>query len=82
MGKKFTWIGGWLALVAMGVMFYYSVVAGWTLKYLILSIQGTFAQPDITPELTQSIWEAFCPRRAKRSFFHGLSMFFWCDCNL
>ncbi|RQD69583.1 MAG: sodium-dependent transporter [Tindallia sp. MSAO_Bac2] len=76
MGRKFTWIGGWLALVAMGVMFYYSVVAGWTLKYLVLSVQGTFAQPDITPELTQSIWEGFLSSPIQTIFFHGLSMFF------
>ncbi len=39
-GKKFTWMGGFIAFVSMAIMFYYSVVTGWTLKYFIASISG------------------------------------------
>jgi len=76
MGKKFTWVGGWLALVALGVMFYYSVVAGWTIKYLVLSLQGTFSGPDITPEVTESIWLTFLDTPVQTILFHGVSMLF------
>ncbi len=75
MGRKFTWVGGWLAIVCLGIMFYYSVVTGWTLKYLVLSLQGTFAQPDITPELTTAIWEGFLSTPGQTILFHGLAMF-------
>ena len=39
-GKKFTWLGGFIAFVSMAIMFYYSVVTGWTSKYFLASISG------------------------------------------
>jgi NSS family neurotransmitter:Na+ symporter len=34
MGPKWAWMGAWIAFVAIAIMFYYSVVAGWTLHYV------------------------------------------------
>jgi NSS family neurotransmitter:Na+ symporter len=76
MGKKFAWVGGWLAFVALGVMFYYSVVAGWTIKYLVLALQGTFSDPTITTEVTAGIWTKFLASPGQTIFFHGVAMFF------
>jgi NSS family neurotransmitter:Na+ symporter len=39
-GEKFAWMGGWVALCATAIMFYYSVVAGWCLRYLWASLTG------------------------------------------
>ncbi len=41
MGEKFTWMGTFVAFVTTAIMFYYSVVTGWCLKYfLTASFQG------------------------------------------
>ena len=33
-GKGYAWMGAWVAFTATAIMFYYSVVMGWTLRYL------------------------------------------------
>jgi len=35
MGRKYSWMGAWVGFCTMGIMFYYSVVAGWCLKYFM-----------------------------------------------
>ncbi|MFQ5721283.1 MAG: sodium-dependent transporter, partial [Candidatus Aminicenantales bacterium] len=35
MGKNFTWMGTFIAFVTTSIMFYYSVVTGWCLKYFV-----------------------------------------------
>ncbi len=39
-GKKFGWMGAFIVFVSTAIMFYYSVVTGWCLKYFISSISG------------------------------------------
>jgi NSS family neurotransmitter:Na+ symporter len=39
-GPRLAWMGGWVALCATAIMCYYSVVAGWCLRYLGLSLVG------------------------------------------
>ena len=36
LGKKYTWMGWFVAMCTIGIMFYYSVVCGWSLKYFLL----------------------------------------------
>ncbi|MFB0518200.1 MAG: sodium-dependent transporter [Acidobacteriota bacterium] len=38
MGKKYSWMGAWVGFCTMAIMFYYSVVAGWCLKYFLAGI--------------------------------------------
>lgn len=41
MGRKFSWMGTFVAFVTTAIMFYYSVVTGWCLKYfLATTFQG------------------------------------------
>ena len=40
LGKKYAWMGWFVALCTIMIMFYYSVVCGWSLKYFFLSISG------------------------------------------
>jgi len=40
-GKQTAWMGAWIAFVATAIMFYYSVVMGWTIRYLVGSVTGT-----------------------------------------
>ncbi len=39
-GKNFAWMGAFIVLVSTAIMFYYSVVTGWCLRYFISSITG------------------------------------------
>ncbi|MEM9291464.1 MAG: sodium-dependent transporter [Acidobacteriota bacterium] len=53
-GERFAWMGGWVALCATAIMFYYSVVAGWCLRYLWASLSGELAATE-----SQSFWDGF-----------------------
>ena len=39
-GKRFGWMGAFIVFVATAIMFYYSVVTGWCLKYFLSVISG------------------------------------------
>jgi len=53
-GRKFAWMGAWVAFVASAIMFYYSVVMGWTIRFFIASINGDI--PSADPE---AFWNGF-----------------------
>ena len=40
-GKNFGWMGAFIVFVATAIMFYYSVVTGWCLKYFLSAISGS-----------------------------------------
>jgi NSS family neurotransmitter:Na+ symporter len=53
-GQKFAWMGTFVAFVTTAIMFYYSVVTGWCIKYFFAtSLQGL-----ITKE-TSEFWYSF-----------------------
>jgi NSS family neurotransmitter:Na+ symporter len=56
-GEKFAWMGAWVAFTATAIMFYYSVVMGWTLRYLWGSITGGI--PMSSPEAATAYWQGF-----------------------
>ncbi len=39
-GRNYAWMGGFVALCASAIMFYYSVVTGWCLRYLAAALTG------------------------------------------
>lgn len=39
-GRKFGWMGAFIVTVSTAIMFYYSVVTGWCLRYFISAISG------------------------------------------
>ncbi len=53
-GERLAWMGGWAALCATAIGFYYSVVAGWCVRYLWASITGELKS---TP--SDVLWESF-----------------------
>jgi NSS family neurotransmitter:Na+ symporter len=53
-GRDFAWMGAWVGWCATAIMFYYSVVMGWTLRYLVASLRGEI--PGATPG---ALWESF-----------------------
>ncbi|MFN1833824.1 sodium-dependent transporter [Balneola sp. MJW-20] len=50
------WLGGFVAFVATAIMFYYSVVAGWCLYYLVTTVSSTLPQSLGDANM---IWEGF-----------------------
>ncbi|MBT8396532.1 MAG: sodium-dependent transporter [Gemmatimonadetes bacterium] len=53
-GPKFGWMGAWVAWTATAIMFYYSVVMGWTIRFLWATV--TMKIPTEVPE---AYWESF-----------------------
>ncbi len=53
-GKKFTWMGAFVGFCTMAIMFYYSVVMGWCVKYFVASVFSGESLSD-----TQVFWESF-----------------------
>ncbi len=54
MGPKWAWMGAFVAFVATAIMFYYSVVAGWTIRYLIASVLG-----EVPGETPGAFWNTY-----------------------
>ncbi len=58
-GKKYTWMGTWIAWVCVAIMSYYAVVMGWTIKYFLLSATGALTSAEPTVETFDAIWTGF-----------------------
>jgi NSS family neurotransmitter:Na+ symporter len=54
MGPRWAWMGAFVALVATAIMFYYSVVAGWTIRYVAAAAAGEI--PGAEPG---AFWERY-----------------------
>ncbi len=54
LGPRWAWMGAFIAFVAVAIMFYYSVVAGWTLRYVVASALGEI--PGAEPG---AFWQAY-----------------------
>ncbi len=67
-GKKFAWMGSFIAFVATAIMFYYSVVAGWCLYYFIES--STTGLPANLQQ-AETVWYGFQGSMLP-SVFHAL----------
>ncbi|MCC5914630.1 MAG: sodium-dependent transporter [Balneolaceae bacterium] len=67
-GERFAWMGSFVGFVATAIMFYYSVVAGWCLYYLMESI---FSALPENVEDAQMVWNGF-QGSTLPSVFHGI----------
>ena len=54
MGRRYAWMGGWVALTAIAIMCYYAVVTGWTIRYSIGALTGTVGRGN-----PGALWESF-----------------------
>ncbi|MGD9900005.1 MAG: sodium-dependent transporter [Calditrichaceae bacterium] len=69
LGKKFTWMGLFVGFCTTAILFYYSVVCGWSLKYFVLALTGqlgTLNHAVYWQEYTASVYEPV--------FFHLVSI--------
>ncbi len=53
-GERFAWMGAWVAFTATAIMFYYSVVAGWTFRYFWAALTG-----ELEREIPGALWSSF-----------------------
>ncbi|MCP5470392.1 MAG: sodium-dependent transporter [Chlamydiales bacterium] len=70
-GKKFAWMGAFIALVTTAILFYYSVVVGWGFRYFFYSITGHLSRTTDHAGLWNSFTNSFQPL-----FFHLASILF------
>ncbi len=54
MGPGFGWMGAWVAWTATAIMFYYSVVMGWTIRFFLATLTR-----EIPTEVPGAFWEGF-----------------------
>ncbi|MFQ5584566.1 MAG: sodium-dependent transporter, partial [Calditrichia bacterium] len=69
LGKNYTWMGAFVALCTIAIMFYYSVVCGWALKYFISSVSGS-----LTGVNHNQYWADFTGSKYQPLLFHFLSL--------
>jgi len=73
LGKKYTWMGWFVAGCTIGIMFYYSVVCGWSLKYFLLSIGGFLRVKDY-----DSFWIHYTTGNIEPFLFAAVSVLTGC----
>jgi NSS family neurotransmitter:Na+ symporter len=54
LGPGFGWMGAWVAWTATAIMFYYSVVMGWTIRFFVATLTR-----EIPAEVPGHFWEGF-----------------------
>ncbi len=69
-GEKFAWMGAFVGFVAAGIMFYYSVVAGWCVYYLLKTASAPL---PLDAQAAQGMWDGFQSSNLPL-FFHALAM--------
>ena len=70
MGDRFAWMGGFVGFVTTAIMFYYSVVAGWCLRYFLGASIGTLFQA----ESHQEYWDTFTGSGWQPFLFHAAAI--------
>lgn len=69
MGKKFAWMGAFVGVCTMAIMFYYSVVTGWCMRYVFASGLGFLEHADPAGQ-----WNIFIASKWQPLLFHFLSI--------
>ena len=74
---RWKWVGGMGVIAGILILSYYSVIAGWTLAYIVKSVTGTFA--GATPEAVGAEFAGFTGDwrlvSLTHTIFMGLSVF-------
>lgn len=69
-GPGYAWMGFFVAFCTTAILFYYSVVCGWSLKYLILSLSGKIATIN-----HQDYWQQYTASIYQPLLYHGIAIF-------
>lgn len=54
LGSSYGWLGAWVAFTATAIMFYYSVVTGWTLRFFWGGLTG-----ELEGEIPGVLWSSY-----------------------
>ena len=68
-GPASTWRGAFVGFCAMAIGFYYSVVAGWCIKYFLMSVSGELLE---RPPL--EVWNGLASSRGTQVLFHFVAL--------
>lgn len=69
LGKKYTWMGAWVCICTMAIMFYYSVVTGWALKYFVTAVSGGLVGSN-----HEEVWSSFTGNGFEPAAYHLISL--------
>jgi NSS family neurotransmitter:Na+ symporter len=69
-GRKHTWMGVWIGLCSVLIMFYYSVVTGWALRYLVHGLSGAVKRGLDS----EALWKKFLASPEETILFHLLAV--------
>jgi len=70
MGRRYAWMGLFVGFCTTAILFYYSVVCGWSLKYFVLSINGILL--EIADH--QKYWDVYTSSFYEPLFYHIISL--------
>ena len=77
MGGKFSWAGAFVAAVTIGIMFYYSVITGWCIRYFVVGLSGGLTPPaGVEGSWGQIQWDTFINNPTQTIGFHLLAVLF------
>ena len=76
-GKKYTWMGFFVAAVCFFLMSYYCVLQGYCMKYAVNSVTSAF-KPNLSTETTSAMWTAFTDSQAQVILFHAIGFALAC----
>ena len=68
-GRRSAWMGGFVVVTTVMIMFYYSVVTGWALKYVVAALTGELAGAD-----TAAYWETYSTSIWQPVLFHVVAI--------
>jgi len=77
LGPGKTWMGGWVAVCSVAILFYYSVITGWCFRYFAAAVAGwdtgTAAGGGTAGEGAIAAWVSFS-NSWQPGFFHMLAL--------
>ncbi len=68
-GRRFTWMGGFIAFCTIAIMFYYSVVMGWCVNYFVAAVSGKLSLMS-----GREYWDQFSASPSQTILFHLFSI--------
>ena len=68
-GERFTWMGGFVGFCTLAIMFYYSVVMGWCLRFLLASLTG-----ELSAISASVFWNNFIASAWQPIVFHAIAI--------
>lgn len=75
LGNSYNWMGVFIGICTTAIMFYYSVVTGWCLKYFFASLNGSLLEGTLQ-QGGAGFWDTFINSGYEPVFYHLLAILF------